>query len=294
MRLSLFVIPLLFLPTFSSGQNVKKATKAVAGQPGEGQVPYDDVRPTPVPEPEPLDVVATSEQLAAVEDLFAGGGTVPVTFDSQRARDRGTDGSIIQLAEELAAYTNDLMTAADNYVNRRTAKSPLDVAPTSEAYPMVRRFFDAASAFHGRGGAVLQHAGRMSAEAVHAEGWCSWLITDAACTCGHWLYPQPNRAAEWKVYNSSNPAATLRSWGYHETSWLVGGGWTRPQTYYPSRCGYNTYRDHALIRPDGKSLKEQNYAGFTPRGEPNPEFWNSGTWPYPAWPTYVYWWHSNY
>jgi hypothetical protein len=290
--LFLIAFPLLPVRTAQAQESPRVLNQAVDAQ---RDLPGDDVRP--IPEPEPLDLVSVSEQLASVEDLFAGGGSMPVTFDSVRAKDRGTDAATIELAEELSAYTNDLMRAADDFVNHRSTKNPMDLDASSEKYPMVRRFFDAATAFHAQDSESANNAGsRVSALAqppVHALGWCSWLITDAACTCGHWLYPQPNHAAQWKNYTSTNPTATLQGWGYHQTPSFAGGNWTRAQTYYPSRCGNGTYRDQAIIT-GSKTFKEQNYAGFTPRGEPNPEFWTSWVWPYPAWPTYVQWWHAHY
>lgn len=240
---------------------------------------------------EPLDFMAASDALTTVEDLFSGGGSAgPVVFDVDGAKLRGTDPAIIELASELVAYTNDLVRAADAFVNGK-GPNPLHVAP-SEEYLMVRRFFRAATAFHIKEAAYGRED--VTGGRIQTDGWCKSYLTDAACTCGHWSYPQPSAAAPWKESRHTNPSATLKSWGYHQTANLVGGGWTRAQTYYPSRCGSGTFRDHAYIKTDGKTIREQNYAGRTPRGEPNPEFWTSWKWPYPAWPTYVQWWHSNY
>ena len=130
-------------------------------------------------------------------------------------------------------------------------------------------------------------------ETVDAAGWCNWALTDAACSCGHWLFPRPTRAAPWKDKSSSNAVNTLKSWGYHQTAGYAGGGWTRDQTYYESRCGKNTFRDHAIVQ-SSKKFREQNYSGYTPRGEPNPEVLRTGPWPYAAWPAYVEWWHDTY
>lgn len=41
----------------------------------------------------------------------------------------------------------------------------------------------------------------------------------------------------------------------------------------------------------GPFIREQNYTG-EPGGEPNPEIYSSGPWPYPDWPLYVLWWHE--
>jgi hypothetical protein len=155
--------------------------------------------------------------------------------------------------------------------------APID----SAAFPKVSAYFAAAT------------AREQTSEGMEVSGWCNASLTDAACTCGHWLYPRPTTSAPWRSYTSSNPSSTLTSWGYHETPSWAGGGWTRSQTYYPSRCGNSTFRDHAYIASP-TTFSEQNYSGFTPRGEPNPEVWASGPWPYPVWPSYVQWWHDTH
>jgi hypothetical protein len=115
--------------------------------------------------------------------------------------------------------------------------------------------------------------------------------------CGHYPNPKPSRDAEWKAYNRDHPDATLKKLGYHKTASYAGGNgrdWTRPQTYHPVFCGASTFRDHATTSASApKSLREQDYKGGNPGGEPNPEVHRSGPWPYPTWPAYVYWWHQH-
>ena len=108
---------------------------------------------------------------------------------------------------------------------------------------------------------------------------------------GYYPNPKPSRDVERKNYERDNPAALLKRLGYHETPNQAGGGWTRPQTYQPWACGGSTFRDHADVTGP-RSLSEQNYKG-SPGGEPNPEVYRSGPWPYPDWPAYVYWWHEH-
>lgn len=112
--------------------------------------------------------------------------------------------------------------------------------------------------------------------------------------CGTFWHPLPPNGAPWISHTRSNPSETLRSWGYHETPDVAGGGWTRPRTYDWWWCGFETFRDHAYIDPNGTTIHEQKYEGWTPPGEPNPEVWRSGPWPYATWPAYVRWWHSRY
>lgn len=234
------------------------------------------------------DFQTLNDGLTSVEDLFSGGGTEAVVFDIETAKLRGTDEAVIRLAEELTAYTNDLIRAAAAFESGGSVH-PMEVVPT-EKYLMVQTFFRAANVFH------LDEARRSRDEgrSVEAQSGCPWYLGKAACTCGHWQYPRPTKAAAWVTHKSSNPAATLRNWGYHESAAAAGSGWTRAQSYSPSVCGSGTFRDHAIINRDNKSFREQSYAGWTPRGEPNPEFWKSWVWPYPLWPSYVSWWHLSY
>ena len=137
--------------------------------------------------------------------------------------------------------------------------------------------------------------------------------------CGWFDRPNPRRANP-SVRGPLQGAATTgyaaaqlaREWGYsqgfHNTPGRAGGGMTRPQTFSPFFCGSRTFRDHAfpdLIQertcfgPGGTEpcewrarLYVQDYTS-APYGEPNPEVWRSGPWPYPEWPAYVSWWHRT-
>ena len=245
------------------------------------------MRPVPERDLAPMDFESVAQQLASVDDLFSGGGSELVSFDSAAAKSRGTHVDVIALAEEMAAFSNDLIRAAGEYVASDTVNPLADLSPLK--YGRLTQFFgEAAALVHQESDSGKTDSG------LRANGWCHWYLTDAACTCGHWLYPQPTSAVKAKQYKATNPTSTLKSWGYHPTPNLVGGGWTLARTHYASRCGTGTFRDHAWIAGDGKSVWEQNYAGRTPRGEPNPEFWKSAKWAYPTWPAYVYWWHQNY
>lgn len=224
-----------------------------------------------------------SQDLAQMEGFFSGGNGALVSFDEAAARAGGFGEESIVLARELTAHTNDLIVAAQEAQNARTSpdKDIFDVSV--DAYPSLKTYFALATAQSnaGEGGGA------------ETSGWCKWYLSDRACSCGHWSYPRPTSAAPWRNWSTANSANTLRSWGYHETPGWAGGGWTRSQTYYPSRCGNNTFRDHAYIL-SSQNFREQTYAGYTPRGEPNPEFWRGGPWPYAAWPSYVRWWHDNH
>lgn len=290
-----FLLAVAFVPLAAHAQVMKfPAKNPVSAEPPASAEP--DIRPSPEAPLPPIDITSVSNQLTMIEDLFSGGGgQTRVVFDAESAKNRGVDAATLQLADELTAYTNDLIDAADDFVAHRSAVHPLNAVVSHQTYPLVDRFFRAAREFEVQQAqhTVISGTPAASALSVQATGSC-WAISAAACTCGHWLNPQPSVAKDWVIYKFANPAATLQSWGYHQTSSIGGGGWTRTQTYYPSRCGTGTFRDHALIQSDGKSLREQNYAGWTPRGEPNPEFWLSAVWAYPLWPAYVKWWHDNH
>lgn len=223
--------------------------------------------------------IRLTQDLLSMEDLFGGGNGIPVTFDSQTALQRGMSKDSVALAEELRDYTNELITTAQRARSDQATVLDVDV----QKYPRVQAYFKLATNYHSNA-----HNHQM-----RPTGWCNPWLSDAACTCGHWGYPQPPRSAPWRDWTSSNPAGTLSSWGYHQMPDYAGGGWTRPQTHSPALCGDNTFRDHAYIT-GSTTFREQNYNGFTPRGEPNPEVWAGGPWPYDVWPAYVQWWHANF
>src|SRR5207237_1755128 len=112
--------------------------------------------------------------------------------------------------QELASYTNDLVRTADDFVNHRSSANPMDVVPSPDIYPAVSRFFQAAAEFQ-QGEPNKETSPSEQARRAQALGWCNWAITDAACTCGHWLNPQPAKAAPWVTYKASNPSATRQS-----------------------------------------------------------------------------------
>lgn len=228
-----------------------------------------------------LDFATLSTDLLKMEPLFSGGSGQLVAFDAEAARLQGFHPESVALAQELAVHTNALINAANVQLQAGNSADVVVNSVELASFPRVSAYFALATGNELNGGEV------------EPAGWCNFWLSDAACSCGHWWYPRPTTPARWVDRTSSNAASTLRSWGYHETPGWAGGGYTRAQTYYSSRCGNNTFRDHAYTLSSTK-FREQNYAGFTPRGEPNPEFWASGPWPYAAWPSYVSWWHSTH
>ena len=234
-----------------------------------------------------LDFQALSDDLQAMRDLFGGGSGKPVTFDAKSAEERGLPEQSVQLAKELAAYTNALMAATGAALAKSVDVTSVNVDVNQ--YPLVAFYLDEATLNRQKLATEEEPAVEEPAagEQVEPQSWLSEYI------CGAFWRPRPSRAAPWITWYFSNPNGVLTSWGYHTTPGFAGGGYTRPQTYSWALCGFSTFRDHAYIL-SAYSFREQTYAGWTPRGEPNPEVWRSGPWPYPTWPVYVRWWHNEH
>jgi hypothetical protein len=272
------------------------------------------------------DFTAVSLDLQMMHDLFRGGNGQPVTFDAAAAAQRGFSRESILIAEQIASFTNDLIRQHDqnekrivNELRSAVAESRTQFAADGDSgtnaldeskYPDLERYFVAAN-INRRGLSTMSPTEQERAAATFfkersarqsstAGGSKAAWYDDPYTVCGSFAVPQPWGAAAKQTFTSNDPAATLRSWGYHldpmgNASWLASSdriGWTRPQTYKWWLCGWGTFRDNADITGQNQ-FWEQNYEWFTPRGEPNPEFWRSGPWPYPSWPTYVYWWHRT-
>jgi hypothetical protein len=226
-----------------------------------------------------------SRELMLMEDLFKGGNGELVTFDAKSARLMGYSQMSIKLAEELTESTNALISASAKVTNKKgTSLRIQDLGVDLKIYPVLSPYLEKATA------RVAEQSSKSSDKQKAGESVMALSVL-SEYYCGAFWRPLPSVQAPWRTFqNISNPASTLRSWGYHETPNSAGGGWTRPQTHMSWICGWQTFRDHAY--PSGNSIREQNYQGFTPRGEPNPEVWRSGPWPYAYWPTYVLWWHQ--
>jgi hypothetical protein len=241
------------------------------------------------------DFATLDKEFQQLHDLgfFKGGKTEKgkgkgqaVAFDKAAARRRRFSERSIALAEESAAFANELTAALSEDTSGVPGRG-VDVAK----YPTLKAFFEAA-AQHRPDEVDLPEADTRPDQP--AEGTPTELANDTTkrWVCGWYTSPRPWAAAPYvRHHNIPNPDATLRSWGYHPTWDLAGGGYTRPQTWDWWTCGWFTFRDHAIPDPASNSINVQDYAGFRPRGEPNPEVYLSGPWPYADWPAYVYWWH---
>ncbi len=191
-----------------------------------------------------------------------------VAFDSQAARKEGFSEKSIAIAEQLADFTNELL----NPISAQQ-HSILLASNIQNRYPALAAYFARATTVARQASQQPQVISRV--------------------VCGWYTNPRPSQAAPWREWDRDNPDQTLKSWGYHSTPNLAGGGYTRAQTWSWWNCGFGTYRDHAYVL-GSRTIREQNYDGWSPRGEPNPEVYASGPWPYADWPAYVYWWHRTY
>lgn len=220
-------------------------------------------------------------------EYFTGQGEERVEFEMQRAKKDGFSNESLQIASEMERYTNDLIRQAklQPEMDRADVRK---LKVSTKSYPHLERYFKQAT-----------EAATESAEIAKATSYAQ----NKAYICGTWSHPVPSDGVHNRQENRFGPYQfpwyaewQLQGWGYHAPPWwLDRSGWTRDETYQPVYCGYRTFRDNAAIQEEGGSfyIYEQNYTGYVP-GEPSPEVWRSGPWPYSTWPSYVNWWHANF
>jgi hypothetical protein len=229
---------------------------------------------------EDFELLAAALQRFHELKVLQGGSDRPVTFNAAAARAYGFSAQAIKLGQEIADATNDIV-----HQQKKAGRTGRDdpIVLDTRGQPELDRFLGEATK-RAKARAAASDPGTETAPEKEAVPGIAHLV------CGYYPNPKPSRAGPWRSYTSSSPAATLRRLGYHATPGILGGGWTRAQTYQWLICGFRNYRDHALIT-GRTSFREQNYKG-SPGGEPNPEF--GAPWPYPDWPVYVIWWHRTF
>jgi hypothetical protein len=235
--------------------------------------------------------VSLSQELSAMEYLYSvapDGQTI--VFDTDSALKLGFSAESIELAQETASLTNEIVAhALSNARAAGTDGTTISVEGISvdmSQYPALADYNT--EAWRRIEAGVDNSSTKASPDSPQS-------------VCGSKTNPVPNYAAPWLTkgpYNSQSAAETeLRNWRYYRAWWIPGGDWTRPETYQSSTCKRDTYRDHAgLPFKSGTKwyFKEQNYTGTVP-GEPNPVLSALPTnWPYLTWPDYVLWWHNRY
>lgn len=231
-------------------------------------------------------------------EIMTGDYEQGVTFNDDLAREFGFSEQEITLGLQIVDATNNLIEQAKNLQAKKEADEMVFFSLDLQQYPELERYLADASQFAGEIG--LDNSAVKNTEGDELQrGMENSLnmpervrLPARYRVCGYFGHPVPSYAAPWHTYHASNPASKLRSRGFHPTPRWAGNGWTRPQTYKWWLCGWGTYRDHARIL-NASTYRIQNYTGRVP-GEPNPEFWRSGPWPYPAWPLYVRWWHRQF
>lgn len=142
------------------------------------------------------------------------------TFNAALARQLGFSQPAIRLGEQIAAATNDLIAGVKAAQQRKDSVQVTELTIQIERYPDLQQFwFDAAIQSAQRG---LDDADLFAKE-IEPLG----VPGASHVVCGYYPNPKPSTNGPWTTHNNiSNPAATLRSWGYHET-WppdYTGGG----------------------------------------------------------------------
>jgi hypothetical protein len=214
------------------------------------------------------------------------------TFDSKKAQKQGYSKTSVLLMDELVKYTNDILLSKDT--NKK-----IDL----KKYPRVTKFFKYLEQRKAKTKVDLKKSSYFNFGNVNVSARQIVSEREGASECGYFDNPKPSKSKSWQTFGPfENAESVATSWGYHRSD-IRGAGWTRTITWNENICGDGTFRDNAfpnrkmvsdnLSEPVGGYLIEQNYDGWSPRGEPNPEVYSSWVWPYTIWPSYVYWWHEE-
>lgn len=158
------------------------------------------------------DFVALDNEMKALHDagFFKGGKTTNdaakierVTFDTGTARQRRFSSRSIAIAEQSVALTNDLVAKMSDELPG-VPNGDIDV----KLYPDLAVYMEQAVKFN---------------QTAPNDGVKAKVIGQAVC--GWYTNPKPNSQKNWVTFNNiSDPEARLRSWGYHNTWNLAGGG----------------------------------------------------------------------
>lgn len=221
-----------------------------------------------------------------------------VTFDKKAAIRDGFALDSVVLNEELTEYTNELI---DSYIVSLEGKE--SIAVDVNKHKNIVDFYNKPNEKNKAGGFKLDttKTSQLPKNEINVEALEVISEQEGAATCGYYGNLKPSSGKNWDVFyynknTQSEAQQILYNWGYHATPQSAGGSYTRAITwnYYP--CGDGTFRDQGQVwrGTSGKwHASEQNYSGWLPRGEPNPEVWTNWHWPYTIWPSYVSYWHAN-
>ena len=219
-----------------------------------------------------------SAKMTQMNSHFSGTSR-SVNFNPESARNAGYAEDEISMAAALAVYSDAI--AKLNRDDALPVKSEL-----------ANWFYSCATS------AIGQTSNEDDADSVGTLSACTDAgHSEASCICGNTSYPQPSSSDGHNWVDVENPEQALQGLGYHR----VYPPYARPGhieyakfvTYQSNHCGNNTFRKHAEV-VDDDTYKLQDYVEFHTLGEPNPEVFSSGPWPYWTWPGYVLWWHLTY
>lgn len=220
-------------------------------------------------------------------------------------------GSVDTYAEMLE-FQNEMMDDPENMFNLKI---------DSKKYPNLNKFFEDAKAIADAGEEYILNIADSSvlipsiltiANALVGTPYSEMI---GRIDCGYYGNYKPWGQApliQWNFSNKKNLFDIISSWGYRTTesyARISPGSVTRPQTYNWWNCGFNTFRDDGIWNiQDDKWVtlypntyqnlpyyfREQNYNGWNPSGEPNPNIFKPdvGPWPYYDWGAYVYYYHK--
>lgn len=224
-----------------------------------------------------------SNEISEMQSLFTGNYKEGVVFDLAYAKEYGYSNEAIKISKQLEKLNNKLIFLTKNEI-------------LSSKKPNMKSVFSSISLLNYP--ELSWYMGKMkskvSSKNINHENTLSTDSLSASSICGSFTNPKPTSSAPTQFFTADTAFEAkqyLINLGFHKTPSIgFGGGWTRAQSYESWMCGVGSFRDHAYILND-LGIRIQDYDGFSPRGEPNPEFYEY-VWPYATWVTYVYWWHA--
>lgn len=225
-------------------------------------------------------------------------------LNTRKAMQAGYSPHSIKLMEELLLYNKEIQKAGLRSQNIVEGAKQVNL----DNYSLVKKFFKEAKARKNEKINLSRHTSQNHLGGMKAFALQVFSEEEGMKVCGYFDNPKPDKTHKGKIwyYSTKEEAEQVaRDWGYHPPLVEATKGWTRPVTWKGDVCGDGTFRDNAepnywYTDENGNSVQaigevvEQNYEGWEPRGEPNPEVYSSMQWPYTIWPSYVVWWHDKY
>ena len=242
-----------------------------------------------------LSFVEVSNELDSVMDLFKGDQNTTISFDKFEAKSRNISNDTIKIAIGLVNISNELISQKSSIIQNDIKKS-LKINKSSYVdNNLLNWFFNESKkikevSYKNNNSSSIKRLNKIS------------INFDATRICGAFWNPVPNIGGKWRDLYKSKKSSDINKFekklfakGYHSTSSIYGGGYTKPVNYNSWICGNGSFRHHAYIYYNKKTkefiTREQSYSESYVGGEPNPEIFTY-SWPYAIWPAYVKWWHD--